>query len=73
MFCVVYLDCGTPGTPKNSEVVIREGTLYGMVAVYTCKSGYTLSNADRARRTCESNGQWSGQAPTCKSDSKFMS
>ena len=39
----------------------------GTVTTYSCDTGYTL-NGDRIR-TCQSDGTWSGSAPTCKSES----
>jgi sugar lactone lactonase YvrE len=35
----------------------------GAVATYSCGTGYTLVGA--ATRTCQSDGTWSGTAPTC--------
>ena len=34
------------------------------VATYTCNPGYTLNGG--STRTCESDGVWSGSAPTCQ-------
>lgn len=35
-----------------------------VIANYTCEPGYTLIGA--SSRVCQSNGQWSGMAPTCQ-------
>jgi hypothetical protein len=34
-----------------------------LLAVYTCHSGYTLKG--KARRTCNSSGEWEGNLPSC--------
>ncbi len=35
----------------------------GGTATYTCSTGYTLNGS--TTRTCQTNGAWSGTAPTC--------
>ena len=57
------IDCGDPGTPKNGQ---RRpfSTVYTSEVLYHCSLGYTLQGSDR--RTCLSNGQWSGNLPQCK-------
>ena len=59
------VNCGDPGTPRNGR---RTGssTTYNSVVTYTCNTGYTLTQGSN-RRTCQSNGQWSGTAPRCNS------
>ena len=56
------VDCGNPGTPPNGR---RTGssTTYNSVVTYTCNTGSTLQGSNR--RTCQSNGQWSGSLPRC--------
>ena len=56
------VNCGNPGTPSNGR---RTGssTTYNSVVTYTCNTGYTLQGSNR--RTCQSNGQWSGSLPRC--------
>ena len=45
---------------------METGLTEGSNAVYTCNSGYKLSGKQERRiRTCMSNGNWSGQEPTC--------
>ncbi len=44
--------------PLNGRVSASGGT-----ATYTCNPGYTLSGS--STRTCLTNEQWSGTAPTC--------
>ena len=43
-----------------------DSRLEGTVATYTCGTGYTLSGVSSTNRTCESDGVWSGFAPTCQ-------
>ncbi|XP_053408096.1 sushi, von Willebrand factor type A, EGF and pentraxin domain-containing protein 1-like [Mercenaria mercenaria] len=62
-------DCGSLNHPDNGKVMMPEGTLFGHTAVYKCNSGYTLKNY--YKRTCQSNGTWSGAAPSCESSREF--
>ena len=39
------------------------GGVFGDTVTYTCDAGFDLSGD--VMRTCESDGQWSGSAPTC--------
>ena len=56
------VNCGNPGIPSNGR---RTGssTTYNSVVTYTCNTGYTRQGSNR--RTCQSNGQWSGSLPHC--------
>lgn len=40
------------------------GTTLGSKAMYTCNIGFMLEGD--MTRICQSNGQWSGEAPTCE-------
>ena len=44
------------GSPDNRPV--------GTVATYGCDPGFTLNGG--STRTCQSDGTWSGPAPTCQ-------
>ena len=61
MFLAVQ--CPALSDPENGAVSTT-GTGVGDTATYTCNSGYELSGSDT--RTCQSNGEWSGSAPTCE-------
>ncbi len=50
--------CPTLFSPLNGRVSASRGT-----ATYSCNTGYTLSGS--STRTCQTNEQWSGAAPTC--------
>ena len=54
--------CGDPGTPVNGKRAIT-GYTVGHTVTYTCNAGYKLSGI--TRRTCQSNGVWSGNLPSC--------
>ena len=51
-----------PNIPNGR--VNQQGNSPGDRATYTCNSGYELD--DESIRTCQNNGRWSGEAPTCE-------
>ena len=57
------VQCPALSDPENGAVSIT-GTGVGDIATYTCNDGFELSGSDT--RTCESDGEWSGSAPTCE-------
>ena len=57
------VNCGDPGTPTNGQRSLSS-TTYNSVVTYTCDVGYALQGAHS--RTCQSNGQWSGNVPQCQ-------
>ena len=59
------VDCGDPGTPTNGQRSLSS-TTYNSVVTYTCGVGYTLQGSNS--RTCQSDGQWSGSVPQCRSE-----
>ena len=62
----VGVSCGQPDDPSNGRVDTSAGTSFGDVARYSCDTGYTRNGP--AERTCQADGQWSGSAPTCESE-----
>uniref|UniRef100_A0A3Q1GMK7 Sushi domain containing 2 n=1 Tax=Acanthochromis polyacanthus TaxID=80966 RepID=A0A3Q1GMK7_9TELE len=56
------ITCGWISPPTNGT---KEGTTYllGAVVKFSCDYGYTLKGS--AERTCQENGQWSGEEATC--------
>ena len=62
LFCVV-VDCGDLPDPRFGKVILT-GTTFGSTATYSCQRGYILVGG--STRTCQANGQWSGQAPICR-------
>lgn len=56
-------DCENLTNPFNG-VVSLNGTLVGSLAMYSCSMGYNLVGINT--RSCQSDGQWSGSAPTCQ-------
>lgn len=57
------VDCGDLPIPSDGMISYTSGTLLGSIATYSCNLGYVLIGDD-AVRTCDSNGQWSGNQPT---------
>ena len=57
--------CPLPN-PLNGQVQFPSTTV-GSVATYSCFTGYTLNGT--SNRTCEADGEWSGDPPTCDSKS----
>lgn len=58
------VECGPLDYPDNGIVNI-DGTRVGSVATYTCTVGFVLVGDEE--RTCQTNGEWSGQEPVCNS------
>ena len=56
------VQCSTLPDPSNGRVN-QQGNRPGDRASYTCNSGYEL--VGQSTRTCQNNGEWSGDAPTC--------
>jgi hypothetical protein len=55
-------------TIRNGDVSTDLGVFAeGETAMYTCSSGYELVMSSNLSRVCQSNGQWNGTDPTCKS------
>ena len=61
---ITAAECSDLDNPDNGQVFLS-GTTIGATASYSCSAGYELIG-DRTR-TCQSNGQWSGGEPSCKS------
>ena len=56
------INCPNLMDPTNGMVSFS-ATTSGSSATYTCNTGYQLDGA--STRTCQSDGTWSGSAPTC--------
>ena len=61
------VNCGDPGTPSHGsrepDPVLTE---LSHVVRYSCDEGYELLGS--LGRTCQVNGEWSGELPTCQSE-----
>ena len=62
------LQCPELSAPENGKVHV-EGRNPGDRADYSCNDGYQLVGV--AWRRCQTNGKWTGEAPTCRSMYKF--
>ena len=56
-------DCSSLPNPDNG-LVSSSGTTPGSTAAYSCDSRCTRRGS--RTRTCQSDGTWSGSAPTCE-------
>ena len=73
-FKTIFLDTCAMQSLENGEVTYnREQVLnlngrypIGTVAMYTCKSGYSLSGLDS--NTCQNSGNWQKAPPTCNEE-----
>ena len=61
-------DCGSLVAPENGTLTI-DNTTFNSTANYSCNVGYNITGAEM--RTCQENGSWSGQEPTCQSECFF--
>ena len=61
--------CGGLSDPSNGRVIITND-VPGGTATYSCNSGYNLNGQNT--RTCQNNGEWSGEAPICQRESEFL-
>ena len=59
------MDCGRLSDPTNGDVSFRT-TTFNSRAAYSCNNGFLL--VGQTTRVCQSNGEWSGKAPVCKSE-----
>ena len=62
LLLIITVQCSTLSDPSNGRVS-QQGNNPGDRASYTCNSGYEL--VGQSTRTCQNNGRWSGDAPTC--------
>ena len=62
MLLLYIVRCPNLSNPSNGRVNQR-GNRPGDRATYTCNSNYEL--VGDSTRTCQNNGDWSGDAPTC--------
>ena len=57
------IQCSALSDPAFGSVVLT-GRKVGSTATYSCNSGYVLDGS--SLRVCQQDGQWSGEAPTCR-------
>ena len=64
------IDCGSLDDLENGQVDLSNTTV-GSTANFTCNQGYILTNGS-STRTCEANGEWSGDSPICECKDMYM-
>ena len=57
------VDCGALTDPANGQVNHTAKTTFGQTVTYSCDTGYNL--VEDSTRTCQADGMWSGNDPTC--------
>lgn len=63
--------CGRPETKDDKTIVEGSSRHVGGKASYACSHGYELVGDEV--RTCQSNGEWSGEIPYCRREfSRFF-
>ena len=62
------VDCDVLDTIENGYIEYSDGTVYLSVATYNCHIGHELTMSGDEMRTCGSDGNWNGTAPTCNSE-----
>lgn len=63
----IAMDCPRLTPPENGEIRYI-GSGFGELVRYSCLPGFKIVGT--VSRTCKSNGQWSGEAPTCEPGEK---
>ena len=65
----IPIKCSAVFPPSNGFVTLTKSPHF--IAAYRCYPGYSLypvTKDNNGIRKCQSNGQWSGIKPTCKSE-----
>ena len=70
IFLLKVAGCGDPGDVRNgNQQVFGTRWAVGTSVLYSCNQGYQISGQSTSQLTifCQSNGLWTGSAPTCVS------
>lgn len=62
MLASLGVNCDRLDAPDNGQIRLT-GTTLGSRAMYICNKGFMLEGD--ALRTCQENGEWSGEDPIC--------
>ena len=65
--CTV-VDCDVLDSIENGYIEYSDGTIYLSEATYNCHNGHNLTLSGDVMRTCQGNGLWNGNVPTCNSE-----
>ena len=56
--------------PKNGDISFSNGVIFGSMATYSCDPPFFIIGG--RIRVCQTNGEWSGEAPHCESMLVFI-
>ena len=73
IFLLKVAGCGDPGDVRNgNQQVFGTRWAVGTSVLYSCNQGYQISGQSTSQLTifCQSNGLWTGSAPTCVSSTQ---
>jgi len=65
------VDCGTPSTISNGDVIFSS-TTFGANVTYFCNDSYNMTNPAAGVRVCTEDGYWSGSLPECLCKSEYL-
>ena len=66
----MIVTCDDLSDPDNGAVD-QPSSAVGSIATYVCNDDYLLVGSDT--RTCQDNGEWSGEEPVCERKNKCQS
>ena len=57
------IECEILEQPTNGVLFYTDQQFYNSLAIFDCDTDFNLIGTDR--RTCQENGEWTGQSPQC--------
>ena len=65
-YCIAVIECNPLLPPAKGMVQVPPARTPGFIATFNCKFGFSLVGEENI--TCEENGKWSSNVPTCQSE-----